>query len=400
MVDIPIEVDTSSATRSLADVGKAAEQGAKNAAKAVEKIADGYNKATVAAERFRQSVIRAEKDSANRERASTQQGIVSRQGSSLDARVAAANLNLASRQNAPLTFGQKLGQGVESVAEGLTSKLGALTTGAAAAAMALTAIKFGLDAREQSNASAGRLSEEMGARRVQLGQAGAAVGMSAEQIAAFQTGDGRMTVSAQESMLHNIGTTAAARPFGMPKLSSATAMKVLDYGQKTGLDLSSVLSNPAVQDGNVDQFLKMELTRRGADVSSLNPSNRRGNATINSYNSKLPPDVAAEQSFQSQLANLEDGPAKERSASGSKRRAADAYLNTLENGSTFEVLNAKFAKIRRWFGDSDVDTEASNDAKRQSEGLGPVIGLLQEANEQRDKTIRPKPPRPTVQRDQ
>ena len=200
-------------------------------------------------------------------------------------------------------------------------------------------------------------------------------------------------------MLHNIGTTAAARPFGMPKLSSATAMKVLDYGQKTGLDLSSVLSNPAVQDGNVDQFLKMELTRRGADVSSLNPSNRRGNATINSYNSKLPPDVAAEQSFQSQLANLEDGPAKERSASGSKRRAADAYLNTLENGSTFEVLNAKFAKIRRWFGDSDVDTEASNDAKRQSEGLGPVINLLQEANEQRDKTIRPKPPRPTVQRD-
>jgi len=100
------------------------------------------------------------------------------------------------------------------------------------------------------------------------------------------------------------------------------------------------------------------------------------------------------------LANLEDGPAKERSASGSKRRAADAYLNTLENGSTFEVLNAKFAKIRRWFGDSDVDTEASNDAKRQSEGLGPVINLLQEANEQRDKTIRPKPPRPTVQRDQ
>jgi len=102
-------------------------------------------------------------------------------------------------------------------------------------------------------------------------------------------------------MLHNIGTTAAARPFGMPKLSSATAMKVLDYGQKTGLDLSSVLSNPAVQDGNVDQFLKMELTRRGADVSSLNPSNRRGNATINSYNSKLPPDVAAEQAFQSSI---------------------------------------------------------------------------------------------------
>jgi hypothetical protein len=401
MVDIPIEADVSAAARSFEEVGKAAEKGAKAAGKAVAQISDNYTKAAVSAERFRQTVMRAEKDAANRERSFSKESMrkaLASQGSSIDQRVTSANLNLAARRNSPASFGETVGKGVDSVADALSSKFAALTTSAAAVAIAFRSVKFVLDTIDNANSSAGRLSAEMGARRVQLGQAGAAVGLSAKDIAAFQTAGGRMTVSGQETMLQGIGQAAASRPFGMPKLSSATAMKVLDYGQKTGIDLSSVLSNPAVQDGNVEQFLKMELTRRGADLATLNSGNRRGNATINSYNSKLPPDVAAEQSFQSDLSAIEDEPAKNRSADGLKRRAADAYLNSLDNGSAWESFNATLARTRRYLHLGDVDTEASNDAMRQNGGDSAVIDLLKQANKQRDQTLQNRAPKPTTGR--
>jgi len=404
MVDIPIEVDTSSASRSLADVGKAAEQGAKNAAKAVEKIADGYNKATVAAERFRQSVIRAEKDAANRER----QASGYRQGSSIDARVASANLSRGSRDSRIDALNLRRDARSEagavpdiagkfvSGAESLVTRFGAMTSAAAAAAIAVSALAAAASFSAAAQRERGENSRSFGDRVKANGKAGATLGLSQAQIGKFAKASGKMTVAEQETMLRSMGDSQAAKPFGAPKLSPDEIMGLLSRSQSTGIDLSSVVANPAAAPGNANILADMEVARRGGSLKSFDRDKNGKSTGPNidvSYNRATAPLADSEMRLQSIESNIADQPLKDSYKSGINERLGTDMRNARTNSGFWgKVANSL---------DSSQDFVPGNLGSQGGEARTGNDQLNQIASDiQRQTTIMTKPPKPTVQRDQ
>lgn len=402
MVDIPIEVDVSSASRSLADVGKSAEQGAKAAAKAVEKIADGYTKAAVSAERFRQTVMRAEKDAANRER--TANGF--RQGMAVDSRVSSANLSrgfrdsridaLNLRRNARTEAGElpDIAGKVASGVEGIVSRFGAMTSAAAAAAIAVSALATAASLSAASQRERGENSRSFGDRVKANGKAGATLGLSQAQLGRFAKAGGKMTVSEQEAMLHSMGDAQAAKPFGMPRLAPDEIMALLSRSQSTGIDLSSVVANPAAAPGNSGILADMEVARRGGSLKSFDRDKNGKSTGPNidvSYNRSTAPLADAEMRLQSIESNIADQPLKDSYKSGINERIGTDVRNARGNSGFW-------GKVANFF-DGSQDAIPGN--------LGSQGGAARAGNDQlnqiasdisRQTTIMTKPPKPTVTR--
>lgn len=337
--------------------------------------------------------MRAEKDAANRER----QAAGYRQGSTVDARVASANLSRAftqSRQDATEELGRMTIDKAKGSSSGVLEKLGSLSVAAGATAIALTMATGAAKAYSDFEHSRGDRNRSMGERIGELGKSAATLGMSQEQMLAFQKGGGKMTVEGQEKMLNSMARNQEAKPFGMPRAKPEEIMKLLAMSQETGVDLSGVVANPALAPGNAEILAKMELTKHGASLASL--GDRRGNGAVGSASKAMPAVSAAELRVQSSESNIADAANKRQYVEGVANRAgADAREHMRGQSATGRFL-ANTADYTEWIpGIGGKFRSAEQDSLMKDPGnTGEHLRELQKQT----ALMAPKPPKPTVGR--
>lgn len=426
MPEIVIDADVSSAIRKISDGMEVIKKAAKQAASGVGAVGDSYEKAAVSAERFAASVKKSQSQQNAQQKSMENSAKLMRQWSEdaqkkqsatnshgIDRRVAMANLSQAARGNTWTGAGERIQQaageawqsntlagGVGEAGAAIASKITPMAVGLASVTVGLLAVKLALDKNSEYYSKQGALSEDMGKRRIQLGQDAASLGMSGDDLAKAQTGTGKSSVQQREAILHSLAASNNARPLGAPRIGKDGVNKILAASASTGLDLSNAAENPGAVDGNIDQFLNMEIVKRGADISSL--SGRRGNGPQGNYNKKLPADAAGEMKLRSDLSNVDDAPGKNADpAAGVQQRIFDAHQSALDKGGgTGNFIKRTSLSISHWIDPSGTNRLVSSGEVDSGNVNGDMLKELQTANDQRAEQFRKASmPRPAVIRD-